>query len=79
MKRNLDINKPKTKYMSRVNLDALLVREYMFVPDDKNMKYGEKRNEDFKINELEQNNFFFYSLRKPGRHLVTLPENQLIL
>lgn len=57
--------KPNTKKMSRVNLDALLRREYMYVPEDKLIKYGEKRNEDFKINELEISNFFFTSLKKP--------------
>src|SRR6185312_11413828 len=57
--------KTKPKTMSRVNLDALLRREYMHVPLDKQIKYGEKRNEDFKINELEQMNFFFQSLKKP--------------
>ena len=48
--------------MSKVNLDALIKREDMFVEGGKESKRG---NDDFRISDLEQRAFFFHSLRKP--------------
>ncbi|MDB5009643.1 MAG: hypothetical protein JWQ06_432 [Mucilaginibacter sp.] len=59
-------SKPKHWKMSQVNLDALIPREDMFIPENSKLRYGEKKNDDFKIGELELKGGYFYPvLKKP--------------
>jgi len=62
----LDVEKPKTKKMNQVNLDALIPRGDMFLnADEPSSSVSQLPAQEFKITELEESSFFYPSLRKP--------------